>query len=68
MEDRFDVFGEAHVEHLVGFVEHDGVDSAQVEGASLDVIDRPTRSCNDDVDASAQRVKLASDRLSSEDR
>ena len=32
LEDRLDVLGEAHVEHLVGLVEHDDAHAAQLRG------------------------------------
>ncbi len=57
-EDRLDVLGEAHVEHLVGLVEHQEAQLRQVEGALVEVVHDPTRGADDDVHAAAQRREL----------
>jgi hypothetical protein len=49
---------EAHVEHAVGFVEHQDLDLAQVDGLLLDVVEQPARRGDDHVDPAAQRVDL----------
>ena len=49
---------EAEVEHLVGLVEHQGLDRAEVKVAALGQIKQPARSADDDVDAGGQRVDL----------
>ena len=67
-EDRLDVLGEAHVEHLVGLVEHDEADGVEGERAPVDVVDRPARRGDDDVHAVAQGAELAEDRLPAVDR
>ena len=67
-EDRLDVLGEAHVEHLVGLVEHDDADAVEPQRAAIDVVDRPARRGDDDVDAVAQGAELAADRLAAVDR
>ena len=56
-QDRLDVLGEAHVEHLVGLVEHDEPQLAQVEGALLEVVHDAARRTDDDVDAAAQGAR-----------
>ena len=38
-EDLLEVVGEAHVEHLVGLVEHDGLDLVEPERAAVEVVD-----------------------------
>ena len=43
VEDRLEVLGEAHVEHLVGLVEHDGGDVAQLQAAAVEQVERPAR-------------------------
>ena len=54
VEDRLDVVGEAHVEHLVGLVEDDDLDVVERERAAADVIDaRPGRG-DDDVHAAVE--------------
>ena len=42
-EDPLDVLGEAHLQHLVGLVEHQIVEVRQVQGALLQVVDDPAR-------------------------
>ncbi len=48
-EDGFDIFDEAHAEHLVGFVENDGVDRAQVKGVLLDQVEQAPGCAHHDV-------------------
>ncbi len=67
-EDRLDVLGEAHVEHLVGLVEHDHADAVEPQRAAVDVVDRPAGRGDDDVHAVAQGAELAADRLAAVDR
>ncbi len=55
---RVDVFGKAHVEHLVGFVEHQDLEGAQIESAPPQVVERAARRRHDDVDAAAERADL----------
>ena len=51
-EDRVEVLGEAHVEHLVGLVEHDAsARSSSDERAAPQVVERAARRRDDDVDA-----------------
>ena len=68
LEDGVDVLGEPHVEHLVGLVEHDQPDVVEAQRAPLDVVDRPARRGDDDVDAVAKGTELAADRLTAVDR
>ena len=42
-QDRLEVFGEAHVEHLVGLVEDDGLDRVEAQRAAADVVERAAR-------------------------
>jgi hypothetical protein len=67
-QDRLEVLGEAHVEHLVGLVQDDGRDLAQVQAAALEEVERPPRRRDDDVDAGLQRPELADDRRAAVDR
>ena len=57
-EDLADVVDEAHVEHAVGFVQHQDLDLAQVDGLLLHVVEQAAGRGDDDVDAAAQRVDL----------
>ena len=68
VEDRLEVFGEAHVEHLVRLVEHDDLHGVEPQRAATDVVERSTRGGDDDVDAAGQCVELPSDVLAAIDR
>ena len=67
-EDRLDVLGEAHVEHLVGLVEHEEAQLGEVERALLEVVHDPAGRADDDVDAAAQRGELHAVPLAAVDR
>ena len=56
VENRFDVLGEAHVEHLVGFVEHDGGERVELQRPAADVIERAAGRGDDDVHAALERA------------
>ena len=60
---RIEVLGEAHVEHLVGLVEHDELDGIEVQAAPGQVVDRASRRRDDQVDAAPQAAQLLADRL-----
>jgi len=55
-EDLADVVDEAHVEHPVGFVEHQDLDLAQIDRFLLHVNRAAGRRGDQNVDAAAQRV------------
>ena len=57
-DDLADVVDEAHVEHAVGFVEHQHLDAAQVDVALVHQVEQPAGRGDEDVDAAAQRVDL----------
>ena len=57
-KDAFDVLGEAHLEHLVGLVEHQIVEVGEVERALLQVVDHPTRGTDDHLGAAPQTRQL----------
>jgi hypothetical protein len=58
-EDLFDVLAEAHVEHAVGLVEHDHLDRAELQGASIHVIHDAAGRADHDLDTFFQLEKLA---------
>ena len=58
LEDPLDVVDEAHLQHLVGFVEHDAGDAAEVQRAALDVVHHAARSADHDVSAALQAHQL----------
>jgi hypothetical protein len=59
--DAADVVDEAHVQHAVGFVQHEDLDVTQVDGLLLHVIEQPARRGDDDVHAVAQVLDLRVD-------
>ena len=66
LENRLDVVGEAHVEHLVGLVEDDGTDRVESQRTPADVVEGTSRGGDDDVDAAVECLELALDRLATE--
>ncbi len=67
-EDRLDVFGEAHLEHLVGLVEHEVLELGEVERALLEVIHDAAGRADHDMYAAAQCRKLHAVALAAVDR
>ena len=67
-EDRLDVLGEAHLQHLVGLVEHQEPQLGEVEGALLQVVHDPAGGADDDLDAAAQGAQLDAVGLAAVDR
>ena len=57
-QDAFDVGQEAEVEHLVGLVEHQDGDAAQLQMALLGQVEQPAWRADHDVGARAQRIDL----------
>ena len=53
-DDAADVGQETHVEHAVGFVEHEDLDVPQIDVALRRVIEQPARRRDEHVDAAAQ--------------
>ena len=53
---------EAHVEHAVGFVEHEDLDAVEVDGALLHEVEQPAGRRHQDVDAAGERADLAAER------
>ncbi len=67
-QDLLDVLGEAHLEHLVGLVEHQEAQLGQVERALLEVVHDPARGADHDVHAAAQGGQLDAVPLAAVDR
>src|SRR4029079_307915 len=57
-KDRLEIFGEAHVEHLVCLVEDDDSDGVEPEAAAGQVVDGPAGSRDDDVDSAPETAQL----------
>ena len=60
-DDPADVMDEAHVEHAVGFVEHEYFDAVEVHGAVLHQVEQPAGRGDEDVDAMGERAHLRVD-------
>ena len=56
VEDFLEIFAEAHVEHLVGLVEHHADQSREVERAAFEVVTQPSGRTDDDRGPTAQRA------------
>ena len=67
-EDRLDVLREAHLQHLVGLVEHEVLELRQVEGALVEVVHDAAGRADDDVHAATQRRQLHAVALPAVDR
>ncbi|MCY1226908.1 hypothetical protein D9M72_391580 [compost metagenome] len=58
IDDGVDVVGKAHVEHAVGFVEHQHLQGRQVDAASVDMVEQAARRGHQDVRHLGQRGQL----------
>ena len=67
-EQGFQILGEAHVEHLVGLVEHHHTHGFERECAPLQVIKGASWRRHHDLDAASERAELPPDRLATIDR
>jgi hypothetical protein len=61
-DDALDVMDEAHVEHAVGFVQHQDFHLVERHGALVDQIEQTARRCHQHFDAVGERAHLAVDR------
>jgi hypothetical protein len=53
-----EILAEAHVEHLVGFVEDDGLECREVERAAFEMVAQAPGGADDDVRAVAELAAL----------
>ena len=58
LEDLVDVLGEAHLEHLVGLVEHQHAHPVEDQRAALEVVDDAPGRADDDLGAAGERPLL----------
>ena len=58
VENRFQIFGEAHVEHFVGFIQHHHADALEIERTSANVVERSPRRGHGHVDPALERSDL----------
>ena len=54
VEDRFEILGESHVQHLIRFVEDDGLHAVEPKCLATDVVERAPGRGDDDVDAALE--------------
>ena len=67
-EDRFDILGEAHFEHLVGLIQHQVFELGEVEGAFVEVVHDAAGRADDDVHPAAEGAELGAVALATVDR
>ncbi len=67
-EDELDVIDKAHVKHPVGFIKHNVLYGVQTYGASLHVVDKPSRRGHHDMGAPPELVVLEAKALPTVDR
>ena len=67
-ENRLEVLGESHVEHLIGLVEHDDSHRTEMNRLAADVIERATRRRDHDIHAALERADLRFHRRTAVDR
>ena len=53
-EHPFDVVDEAHAQHLIGLIEHQGAQAGKIEGALAHVVHHPPGSADHDLDAALE--------------
>ena len=58
LEDALDCVDEAHVQHLVGLIEHQQRQLRELQGAPVHVIDDPPGRAHHDVHAAPQGIQL----------
>ena len=58
LEDEFEILAEAHVEHLVGLVEHQALEAGDIERAAFEMIAQAARRADDDMGAALKRAAL----------
>ena len=60
LQDGLDIFDEAHAEHLVGLVQHQGADAAQIEDAALEEVEETSGGADYHIHAAPQGGDLPS--------
>ena len=58
VEDLLEILAKAHVEHLVGLVEHRDLELGEVERAALEMVAQPPRRADDDMGAVREAAAL----------
>ena len=57
-QDGLDIFDKAHREHLVGFIEHDCFDLADIEGIAVEQVDQPAGGADHHIHAAVEAADL----------
>ena len=60
-EHPFDVVDEAHPQHLIGLIEHQGAQAGEIEGALAHVVHHPSRGADHDLDAALEPGDLVAE-------
>ena len=55
---EFQILAKAQIQHLIGFIQHDGTDIGQIQNAAHDMVAQPPRRAHDDMRAAFQRAAL----------
>ncbi len=63
LDDVFHIVHKAHIQHFIGFIQHQEVHVFQVDGAPADMVQQPARSPDDHLDAPFQAADLPFDGL-----
>src|SRR3982751_1755708 len=58
VEDLLELFAEAHVEHLVGFIEHGDTQRRKIERTAFEMVAKAARRTDDDVRAAREGTAL----------
>ena len=67
LNDLLHVLDKAHLQHLIRFVKHHGVNAGQLDIAALHVIQQSSRRCNQKLRFTGERIHLLAKRLSTVD-
>ena len=63
LHDGFNIIDEPHVEHFIGFIQHQDLHHIQLDSPAPDMVQQSSRRTDDDLYAKTQRPNLAVDRL-----
>ncbi len=66
-ENPLDLRKESHIGHAIGFIYHDAFNQGNVDSFPVNQIDKPSRSCNNDVDSLSNFLNLFIDVCSAVD-
>ena len=67
-QDRLDILNEAHIQHFIGFIEHQRVHIPQLDCAAADMVEQASRCPGYDLHTIAQCPDLTVNRLAAVDR